>query len=90
MKNHLPKFLTLLLLALFVIYGRVIFASNPIVNTMLEIRNNISAYIMYTPDFATGFFTSGNVLAVVTGNDISGDLNHVISNNGSYPFSYMR
>ncbi|MEI7563558.1 MAG: hypothetical protein WCJ39_08235 [bacterium] len=66
MKNHLPKIFTLLLLALFVIYGRVIFASNNVVTTMLQLRDNIAAYIIYTPDFATGFFTSGNVLATVS------------------------
>lgn len=58
--------------------------------TMLQLRNNISAYIIYNPSNAPGFFTSGNVLATVTWNTISGNLNHIITTNGMYPFSYMR
>ncbi len=57
---------------------------------MLQLRDNIAAYIVYTPDFATGFFTSGNVLVTISWNDISGDLHTIITNNGTYAFPYMR
>ena len=65
MPKHLSKIALLLLLSLFVIFKNDIFASDEVINTTLTIRNNIVS-IIHQPDFATGFWTNGPVLAHIT------------------------
>jgi len=52
--------------------------------------NNTIAHVVYQPAYASGFYTSGNVLASITGVDITGNLNYTITANGTYSFPYLR
>ena len=89
MHRHLSKHLILLFLCFSCVFGKIIFASDDGTHMMLGINNTI-AHMVYQPAYSSGFYTSGNVVATMTGTDISGVMDYTITANGTYNFPYLR
>ncbi len=86
MQKYLSKTIIFIFAFSIAIAWRLIFADNSKIT--LDIANT-TAHIIYTPAFATGFFTSGNVSVAITWWDIYGNLNYTITGNWAYDFPYL-
>lgn len=89
MNKHITKIVLVVSISFLAIIWKGIFAWNEGTNIGLGIRNTI-ARITYSPWYSTWFYTSGNVLANITGIGLTGTLDYIVTNNGTYSFPYIR